>query len=115
MRIAEKLIHITNDFKDCYIGEYGKIASWDGLSQDMYLLNCDAEIQNFLKEEDVEIHSDVFSIGISLGVLVIQKELMYKFTDRYGGNFDYEQKNEMYETIQSRIFDYITNGAFNAY
>jgi hypothetical protein len=115
MRIAEKLIHITNDLRDCYVNEYGKVPSWSGSIQDMYLLNTDAEIQNFLTNEDVEIHEDVFKMGIAFGVLILQKEITYKFFQKHGENLTCEHRNEMYETMQALIFDYITNGVFDAY
>jgi hypothetical protein len=115
MRIAEKLIHITNDLKDHYVKEYGKAATWDVSSQDMYLLNCDAEMQNFLKMEEIEIHDDVYKLGIAFGVLVLQREITYKFFERYGEDLNCNQKNDMYETMQKYIFDYITNGVMDAY
>jgi hypothetical protein len=115
MRIAEKLIHITNDLRNRYIGEYGTVPTWEGVTQDIFLLNCDMEIQNFLKKEEVEIHEDVYTVGISFGVFILQKEIAYIFTKKYGEEMNYNQKNEMYETMQCHIFDYIVNGVFNAY
>jgi hypothetical protein len=115
MRIAEKLIEITNDLKDSYVKQYGSASDWDISFQDLYLLNCDAEILHYLQQEELAVHEDVYKIGISLGVLVIQKEIQRRHYNQYGDNVDHVLKEQMFEQIQRCIYDYAFNGVFDAY
>ena len=114
-KIAQKVLNITTDIRDNYIKKYGNANDWGITLQDIYLLNCDARLQNFLKKNDVKIHDDAFKIGVSFGVLVIRKELIRRYIERYGETIPIEKKEEMYENIQRHVYDFLTDGDFNAY
>ena len=115
MRIAEKLIEISNDLKGSYISDHGPTDDWGLSTQDIYLLNCDTEILNFLQREEIEVHSDVFKIGVSFGILVIQQQIKRRYYNMYGDMLEYHHKEQMFEEMQECIFDYTVNGAFDAY
>lgn len=114
-KIAQEILNITTDIRDRYIEQYGNASTWNISKQDIYLLNCDAEIQCYLKKNNIDIHENVFKIGISFGILVIRKELVRRYMERYGEMITIEKKEEMYESIQRHVYDFLTNGDMNAY
>ena len=95
--------------------QYGIDSDWDVDTQDMFLLNCDAELLTYLKREDIEFDESVYKTGLALGVFVIQKEITRKYYESYGENLDYNIKDDMFEEIQETVYDYVINGAIDAY
>jgi hypothetical protein len=115
MQIVAKLIQITNNIKTSYVKQYGDLSSWDFSTQDIYLLNCDSEIQHFLKKNKIVIHEDVYSIGVSLGIILIKRQVIRSFFRDFGPDLDNTTKIKMYEEIQERVYNYIINGEKDAH
>jgi hypothetical protein len=115
MMIAEKILLIINDIKSHYYQRFGKDVIWSTSEQDTFLLNCDAEIQSFLEKNKIDIHDDAYDFGITYGIMIIRKDIEYKFVKLYGGNLDYIQKNQLFETLNKSIYNYLTEGVTDAH
>jgi hypothetical protein len=108
--IAEKILNKINDIKTRYLARYGTNV-WSIAEQDCYFLNCDAEIFSFLEKNKITVHDDVYEFGLTFGILVIKKEIEYKYIQQFGENLDIIKKEEMYNNINLFISNYITMGA----
>ena len=115
-QVTEKIVKIINDLRDCYIREYrSPVTDWDHIQSQMYMLNCDGEIQSLLEKHDIDIHDNTYFIGITFGILVIKYEVMNSYFIDYGKNMPHYIKEEMYERVYGDIFKYIVNGINNDY
>lgn len=115
MKAIEKILLIINDIKNHYYGQYGKDVIWNSAEQDVFFLNCDAEVLHWLEKNQIELHDDVYEYGITYGILIIKKEIDFKMARKYGGVLEIAQKEEYFELLNKTIYNYLTEGVTNAH
>ena len=111
-QIAEVVLKKITDIREVYIEKYELTpTNWDNSLRNLYFLNCDVEIINFLKKLEIDINESALDFGLTYGILILKNQIMNNYNNKYGNDMDQiSLKANMYDDINDVTIDFIVHG-----
>ena len=110
-QIAEQIVNCISDLQDHYVRSLKQLTSeWDSQQTQMYLLNCDTEIQTILSSHYLVPDDKALAYGLSFGVLVIKNEINRNYKLKFGDQLDLTTKQSMYNELNECVIKFVLHG-----